>query len=202
MLNLPVKSGPHIKCFWLTLLKEFSNQLQNIEDRRYGRVKENAFVQFIRAASHETGWPGWHGYWDEFSLIFMWVSSAWFLRWEVLVPNSSKQDKTQSFNFHAYHSLRDLSGKTDTSGTVPAHSLTWAHYWKLYKGFRREARSREQGQHCQPGPCKGALHMATSWPQKLTLLVKKLVKLTHSKSSLIERDFRKWTFFTFDGIRI
>ena len=168
----------------------------------YGRLKEKAFVRFIRASSHETGWPGWHGYWDEFSLGFMWVISARFLRWEVLVPNSSKQDKTQSFNFHAYHSLRDLSGKTDTSETEPAHSLSWAHHRKLYKGFRREARSWEQGQHGQLDPCEGALHVAGSWPQKLTLLVKKLVKLTHSKSSLIERDFRKWTFFTFYGIRI
>ena len=132
----------------------------------------------------------------------MWVISAWNPRWEFLVPNSSKHDKTRSFNFHTDHSLRNLIGITNTSGTEPAHSLTWAHRRKLYKGFRREARSREQGQHGQPGPCEGALHTAASWPQKLTLLVKKLLKLNRSKSSLIERDFRNWTFFTFHGIRI
>ena len=168
----------------------------------YGRLKEKAFVRFITASSHETGWPSWHGYWGKFSLGFMWVISAWFLRWEVLVPNSSKLDKTRSFNFHTDHSLRNLIGKTNTSGTEPAHSLTWAHHRKLYKEFRREARSREQGQHGQPGLCEGALHTPASWPQKLTLLVKKLVKLTCSKSSLIERDLRNWTFFTFYGISI
>lgn len=60
----------------------------------------------------------------------------------------------------------------------------------IIENFTKDLEGRQDGQHGQPGPCEGALHTAASWPQKLTLLVKKLVKLNRSKSSLIERDFR------------
>ena len=66
-------------------------------------------------------------------------------------------------------------GKTETSGTEPAHPLIRTH-WKFYKGFRGEARSRKPGQPGQPGSCEEPLR-----------LVKRSVCNTYYRNEPIEK---------------
>ena len=74
-------------------------------------------------------------------------------------PDVQAGNRDEVFIWQNFQPPTEISvGKTETSGTEPAHPLIWTHR-KFCKGFRGKRKTRKPGQLGQPGSYEEVLNM-------------------------------------------